>query len=1495
MGVSSVPNFGASWQKKVFESKQAGALNVQQTAVSTLSAFLKEPDTPKPLEGLKKIEEVAQANRLSTFQRLVYRIASWITQYIFCSHHAFYESILTLDWKMKVVIDLGHQLREAKTTTGVHEKVQAGQLVDFLALESKPELLAFYKDIKAAHKLAKVLANLKQLKSIATSKDLSPSQFNKLDTDFKNALIEIAERATNHALADQIRNLKKLNPVVLRQFCDGEPSLIDLALKDYEDLQNLLLKRYGILTGSNEEQAQKLFVPGALSKVFNAELSDVYDVSINRLASVDQIETIFQKSQESVIRVTHVGVEYASFLKQGGLGEALEGLAEAMQADGAQVRVLFPLYSSFKDKILDCKDALEASFVTAIGEHVKTYTLIHKGVEIVFIDHEDFKLDSASPNIYDGDISSRSRFARFCQCASSWLYQNKDQIDVIHLHDWHVATIAKTLATDYPQAWQEGQMSCVFTAHNNSRAAQGRCVDELAVAAYSYGLGLNPMLEALRWSDMVTTVSEVFAREIQVPERGEGLDPVMRRLAVEGRLVGILNGSNPGKWNPASDAQLKEWALTPSSEKEDLTCSVQNPQKVYEKKRRAKELLALWIDQQRVLLEDIEETASEDEDQDSDEIAEDHQKPTYKQLLNSIDPQKTLFGVVTRYDSYQKGLDCYEAMIDGVLKEGGQILLVGSQEDHVATQILDKLVKKHKSTPGVAILRDEKIEGGGYRYQGGSATNAPIGSIARLAIDVMFMTPRYEPSGLTQFEGWAYGSLVFASATGGLAESVTTPEKNPKNFNGWLFNRALGEKDLCRALSQAMSYFQSATVQDRVEKIAFVMNEATSYGWSCSTRRISPVKQYFTVYDQARKNSKSRQKVLTHTLMDRFRTVDMPVLEPMAKLNSRESQMALRAFIGAGNCSPVEMKGPLARSMPVAFGEGICKTLHKQLGPQKMADGTFRLTVNAPNAKFVSVVIYKNDGTAQSTFPLVKYEGGIWQTGLDLPSGTMYHLAIDGAIKIDPYARHQARLDSRKPMVSVLYHDDFKWTDQIYMENRRATNKLATANMLEVFPQTWAAERGLRTWDELAPSLIAYARTYGFTHVELMGVLPFPCAQSMGYQAVSHFSTDYRLGTPENFKKLINALHEEGIGVVVDFIPGHISKDEWGMAHFDGSALYEISGMQKWSAQAIAFRWGHHMNFGSQFVQAHFLSSANWLMEQHVDGLRVDAVRSMLNHYDPDAAKMFLQHLNSLVHQHPGCFTIAEDYSCASHVIKPLENKGLGFTGRWNIGWKHHAMKLLKQNPGAKDSYSLSTLVLKQSQEGAIREVKYISHDEVSPGAGSLLEMVDAGKQKSSQDQMVSRCAKLASFIAFMRLLPGPSLMFMGIESLSNYKWSCQDPSLHHRERVDSPFIASDYIDSETRATFYRELQDVIQKIGEQVSCSMKHTADDKPAVTYELSGKKMTVFVMANFSNRLYLSALSELDSPFAEPLSIKVIKIDESKKQSETLWDTSKLIHAL
>jgi len=348
-----------------------------------------------------------------------------------------------------------------------------------------------------------------------------------------------------------------------------------------------------------------------------------------------------------------------------------------------------------------------------------------------------------------------------------------------------------------------------------------------------------------------------------------------------------------------------------------------------------------------------------------------------------------------------------------------------------------------------------------------------------------------------------------------------------------------------------------------------------------------------------------------------------------------------------------------------------------------------RFAVWAPNAETVSLAGEFNDWDTRR-HPMRRRNGGVWELfvpGLAIGASYKYNVRSRFAgyqqLKADPYAFY-CELPP-KSASRVWDHRKYEWQDAGWMNSRAAIDLLKSPmSVYEVHLESWM--RGpmgqLLTYRELAVKLVEYVKQMGYTHIELLPVMEYPYSGSWGYQVIGYFAPTSRFGTPDEFKLFVDACHQAGIGVIVDWVPAHFPKDAHGLVYFDGTALYEHADPRKGEQKD----WGTLVfNYGRNEVRAFLISNAMfWLREFHIDGLRVDAVASMLyldysrkagewvpNQYGGNEnleAIEFLRRFNELAHSVPGAFTVAEESTAFPGVSKPGYLNGLGFTMKWNIG-----------------------------------------------------------------------------------------------------------------------------------------------------------------------------------------------------------------------------------
>jgi 1,4-alpha-glucan branching enzyme len=478
------------------------------------------------------------------------------------------------------------------------------------------------------------------------------------------------------------------------------------------------------------------------------------------------------------------------------------------------------------------------------------------------------------------------------------------------------------------------------------------------------------------------------------------------------------------------------------------------------------------------------------------------------------------------------------------------------------------------------------------------------------------------------------------------------------------------------------------------------------------------------------------------------------------------------------------------------FGEGHwLRAWEKMGGRPAEIEGVrgYSFVVWAPNARRVAVVGDFNRWDGR-THPMRNLgASGLWEIfvpGLRPEERYKFEIhPVDGPpfLKADPFA-----LFAEQPprTASITWHlGRHEWRDEEWLEARgnRGTSLDRPMSIYEVHAGSWRRKpeelgRSL-TWRELADELVPYVKKMGFTHLELMPVMEHPYEPSWGYQVTGYFAPTSRYGTPDDFRRLIDECHVNGIGVILDWVPGHFPKDAHGLAWFDGSALFEHADPRQGEHQ----EWGTLIfNYGRHEVRNFLLANAlYWLESFHIDGLRVDAVASMLyldysrnegewvpNKYggrENLEAIDFLREMNELTHSHhPGTSTIAEESTSFPAVSRPTWVGGLGFTFKWNMGWMHDILTYVSKTPIFRrwDHQHLTVSMLYAFNENFILP---FSHDEVVYGKGSMLE-------KAPGDPW-QRAATLRLLYCFMYAHPGKKLMFMGSEFGQWREWS-HDTSL---------------------------------------------------------------------------------------------------------------------
>ena len=465
------------------------------------------------------------------------------------------------------------------------------------------------------------------------------------------------------------------------------------------------------------------------------------------------------------------------------------------------------------------------------------------------------------------------------------------------------------------------------------------------------------------------------------------------------------------------------------------------------------------------------------------------------------------------------------------------------------------------------------------------------------------------------------------------------------------------------------------------------------------------------------------------------------------------------------------------------ISEGRHESLWRCLGAHVKRDESGALigtafSIWAPNAQSVSLIADHNFWDRKSNPMIPLGISGTWEVFVpDVGAGLKYKFAIQDRSgrwidHADPLAR---RTELPPNTASIVDESDYQWLDNEWLSLRRNYQPWrAPISIYEVHLGSW--KPGL-SYRELATELTKYVLEHGFTHIELMPISEHPYSPSWGYQVTSYFAPTSRFGSPDDFRFFVDQLHRNGIGVILDWVPAHFPKDEWALARFDGTALYEHEDS----------RLGEHPDWGTLIFNysrnevRNFLvaSALYWLEEFHIDGLRVDAVASMLyldysrkdgewlpNEYggrENLAAVRFLQETTATAYRkYPGVMMIAEESTAWNGVTKPTSENGLGFGFKWNMGWMHDTLQYLKHDPVHR-VYHHNEITFSILYAWSENFLLPLSHDEVVHGKGALVNKFPGDRWQ--------KLATLRALYGFMWSHPGKKLLFMGGEFAQNDEW----------------------------------------------------------------------------------------------------------------------------
>ena len=471
------------------------------------------------------------------------------------------------------------------------------------------------------------------------------------------------------------------------------------------------------------------------------------------------------------------------------------------------------------------------------------------------------------------------------------------------------------------------------------------------------------------------------------------------------------------------------------------------------------------------------------------------------------------------------------------------------------------------------------------------------------------------------------------------------------------------------------------------------------------------------------------------------------------------------------------------------FAKGTHYEIYEKMGAHLAEEdgkaGTY-FSVWAPNARSVSVVGDFNnwDRTAHPMQPV--QQSGIWDIFVPgVKAGDLYKFAVETSqgytvLKADPYGNQsQLRPDNASVVADIRYFD---WTDQAWRKAHQEKKTESPMAIYEVHPGSWKKDPSMPgefyNFKKLAVELADYVLELGYTHVELIGLSEHPFDGSWGYQVSGYYAPTARYGTPADFMYFVNYMHDHGIGVILDWVPAHFPKDEFGLGRFDGTALYEHQDPRKGEHP----EWGTYcFNYGRTEVSNFLVANALfWIEKFHVDGLRVDAVASMLyldfgrssSNWIPNEdggnqnyeAITFLKHLNSIVAQrNPGAMMIAEESTAWPKVTGDVDDGGLGFTYKWNMGWMHDFLEYMKCDPIFR-KYHQNQITFSFMYAYSENYVLVLSHDEVVHLKKSMIYKMPG--------TMPEKFGNLRAAYGLMMMHPGKKLLFMGQDFAQTAEWN---------------------------------------------------------------------------------------------------------------------------